>query len=102
MAGDLPDVRFSHASADELARELSGTARALAEVLGQLHHDLPLVREDWRGRHRDSFEVRLQSLQLGLGVLAETLGTAAGQVRALALEATAENLRRARGREDGH
>lgn len=96
----LPPVRFSFGDADHVADELQATATAVEQVLGQFTADLPLVREDWRGRFRDTFELEVLRTRLGLSVLADSMRQAAHEVRTGALEAAAENRRRARLREE--
>lgn len=93
----LPPVRFSFADADHLADELQTTAGLLEQVVAQLDSDLPLVREDWQGGLRDTFELEVRRARLGLTFLAASMRASALHVRRDAVRAAAENRLRARG-----
>ena len=94
----LPPIRFSVGAADAVADELQVSAGLLEQVLAQLDADLVHVREDWRGRFRDTFELEILRARLGMTFLASSMREASGQVRTQILRAEAENRLRMQGR----
>lgn len=75
-------VRFDHAAANDAVRELVLTANSIDAMLSLLATDVPLVTQDWTGRHRTTFDAETTHHSVTMVTLAESLRATAAAIRA--------------------
>jgi hypothetical protein len=76
-----PGWRFNAAAAEQMARELTLTAKALLDAAAMIQTDAPVVTEDWTGRLREVFDVESAQHNVAAISLADDMLQTAALVR---------------------
>lgn len=95
----LPDIPFDHAAATAAADECDSMAALLRDTVAQRTRAADRARYQWEGRQRREFDVAVSTLRERSDSLEAELRRLAGQIRASAAAAAAEQARRDMGRE---
>lgn len=99
MANIWEDVRWNHQAADEAINALLRAAEELERTIAERSAAVRRVRAEFRGPHRDRFDVTFEQMQRRAAELARAYRDAAHRIRQASEWARAEQRRRERERE---